>query len=67
MTTNYSDFKREVASTLSKVLLGKTKRRHLRPEDKQRIDALMRELDKTFKDYGVDWKLDGKNLDDGLD
>jgi len=54
---DYNNLKREVACTLYKVLFGKTKRKHLRAEHKQQIDALMRELDKTFKEHGVDWKL----------
>jgi len=53
--TNYTDLKREVAYTLSKVLFGRTK--HLSKKQEKDLGDLMRELDKTFKQNGVDWKL----------
>jgi len=53
----YNEFKRDVALTLCKSLLGKERRRHLSAQDKQRIGAVMRELDNTFKEHGIDWKL----------
>jgi hypothetical protein len=58
----YNDLKREVAMTLSRCLFGDIshpfgKRRHLSTHDKQQISGIMRELDETFKQHGVDWKL----------
>lgn len=62
--TDYNNFKREVAFTLRKFLLGTTSKVVLNRRtievrvDKQKISDLMRELDKAFKEHGVDWKLD---------
>lgn len=53
----YNDLKREVAMTLSKCLFGKGRRQHLLAQDKRRLGDIMRELDETFKQHGVDWKL----------
>jgi len=54
----YNDLKREVAYTLAKVLFGrKSDSQHLRAEHKRLLYSLMKELDKTFREHGVDWRL----------
>jgi len=57
MKQAYNALKREVAMTLTKCLFGDRRKPHLKKENKKTINELMRELDKTFKEHGVDWKL----------
>jgi len=57
MKNYYNSLKREVASALSLCLFGTRRRKQLKAQDKEQLNELMRELDKTFKMHGVDWKL----------
>jgi len=57
-TINYADLKREVACTLGRVLFGMSRYENLKKEQRRKLDDLMRELDSTFKEHGLDWQLD---------
>lgn len=54
---SYVSLKREVAWILCKCFFGKTKRKQMSAEAKERLSNIMRDLDKTFREHGLDWKL----------